>query len=283
MSNDKGILYVVATPIGNLGDITARACEVLAGADLLLAEDTRHSRRLLDKLGITTPLKSCHDFNERETTSYIITRLLAGEKIALISDAGTPLISDPGYHLVTTAHEQGVRVIPVPGPSAVIAALSVAGLPTDRFVFAGFAPERRAARRRCLATYAAETGTIIFYETPHRIMEFLQDAVDIFGANRLAVITRELTKIYETVFRDQLIDLLHHFEQHPDQRKGEFVVLIRGAEASVEDQEHEITSLLAIFFKHGIPLKQAVSITREINGGNKNLIYSIALELSEKQ
>ncbi|HHO68310.1 MAG TPA: 16S rRNA (cytidine(1402)-2'-O)-methyltransferase, partial [Gammaproteobacteria bacterium] len=193
-----GTLFVVATPIGNLGDMTPRGVEVLQQADLIAAEDTRHSRRLAEHFGIATPMLALHEHNERSVAARLVERLRQGESIALISDAGTPLISDPGYQLVRAAREAGVPVVPVPGASALVAALSVAGLPTDRFVFEGFLPPRQAARRKRLEALKDEPRTLVFYESSHRIVDSLNDLKDVFGPGRQALLARELTKAFET-------------------------------------------------------------------------------------
>lgn len=199
LNSTAGSLFVVATPIGNLDDISARALKVLRDVKLIAAEDTRHSQRLMQHFGISTPLAACHEHNEREEGSRFITRLLAGDDVALISDAGTPLISDPGYHLVRQARAAGINVVPVPGACALIAALSAAGLPSDRFIFEGFLPAKAVGRRARLQALKEEPRTLIFYEAPHRILECLQDMELVFGGERLALLARELTKTFETL------------------------------------------------------------------------------------
>ncbi|MGH8412929.1 MAG: 16S rRNA (cytidine(1402)-2'-O)-methyltransferase, partial [Pseudomonas sp.] len=199
LNSTAGSLFVVATPIGNLDDISARALKVLRDVKLIAAEDTRHSQRLMQHFGIPTPLAACHEHNEREEGSRFITRLLAGDDVALISDAGTPLISDPGYHLVRQARAAGINVVPVPGACALIAALSAAGLPSDRFIFEGFLPAKAVGRRARLELVKEEPRTLIFYEAPHRILECLQDMELVFGGDRLALLAREITKTFETL------------------------------------------------------------------------------------
>ena len=281
MLTQSGTLYVVATPIGNLDDITIRAVSILKYVDLIAAEDTRHSRILLSHLGIKTPLKSYHEHNEAESTAFLIERLQQGENIALISDAGTPLVSDPGYKLICAAHEYNIHIVPVPGPSALISALSVAGLPTDRFIFEGFAPEKQAARIKRLTSLVEEQKTVIFYETPHRIVEFLKDAVDIFGQDRLAVIAREMTKRFEVVRKEPLGKLLDWIEEDTRQQRGEIVVLIQGSK-TLTRQTGLGDQMLGVLLKHSISVKQAASIVAEITGDRKNELYNRALQLKHE-
>ena len=228
-------LYVVATPIGNLQDISLRALRVLGEVDCIAAEDTRHSARLLQHYDLRTPLVALHEHNEERATPALLARIAAGESVALVSDAGTPLISDPGYRLVVAAREQGLPVFVVPGPSAVTAALSVAGLPSDRFVFEGFLPAKAAARRNRLQQLAGETRTLVLFESSHRIEAAVADLAAVFGAQRRAVLCRELTKQFETVHGDELGRLGEWLAADPNQRKGEFVVLVAGAQP-VEDE-----------------------------------------------
>ena len=223
-----GSLYVVATPIGNLDDISARALKVLRDVSLIAAEDTRHSLRLMQHFGISTPLGACHEHNERDEGSRFIQRLLAGEDVALISDAGTPLISDPGYHLVRQARAAGIPVVPVPGACALIAALSAAGLPSDRFIFEGFLPAKAVGRRTRLERLKEEPRTLIFYEAPHRILECLQDMELVFGPDRPALLARELTKTFETLKGLPLAELREFVESDSNQQRGECVVLVAG-------------------------------------------------------
>ncbi len=282
MSIQTGTLYVVATPIGNLEDLSTRASRILSEVDLIAAEDTRHSRKLLSYLGITTPLKSYHDYNERKSVPALLRYLKQGEDLALITDAGTPLISDPGYHLVQAAQVEGIRIVPVPGPSALIGTLSVAGLPTDKFIFEGFVSAKREERKKQLSALEAETRTMVFYEAPHRILDFLADAVVVFGEERLAVVARELTKKYETIYRDTLGNLFDYLRNNKMQRKGEFVVVIRGtaAERHADDLENE--RILKILLTH-LSVKEAAVVAAEITGGRKNELYKLALNLSNKE
>ena len=240
MNSVVGSLYVVATPIGNLDDISARALKVLRDVSLIAAEDTRHSLRLMQHFGITTPLGACHEHNERDEGSRFIQRLLAGEDVALISDAGTPLISDPGYHLVRQARAAGVRVIPVPGACALIAALSAAGLPSDRFIFEGFLPAKAVGRRSRLELLKEEPRTLIFYEAPHRILECLQDLELVFGPDRPALLARELTKTFETLKGLPLSELRAFVEGDSNQQRGECVVLVAGWTAPETEESFSV-------------------------------------------
>lgn len=280
MSNLAGRLYIVATPIGNLDDVTLRAIEVLRGVDRILAEDTRHSRRLLDHLGIAKPMLSLHEHNEVEATGRIVEQLKAGESLALVSDAGTPLISDPGFPLVRACREQGIAVIPIPGPSALLAALSVAGLPTDRFRFEGFLPRRQQARKAHLESLVRETTTLVFYESSHRILESLNDLVEVFGGLRVAVLARELTKLHETVRSAPLAELLQWVEADDNQRKGEIVVLVAGAEAGGDRLSVDVDGLLGVLLEE-LPVKQAAGLAARITGEKKNLMYRRALEMTK--
>ncbi len=274
-----GTLYVVATPIGNLGDMTPRAVETLKSVGHIAAEDTRHSGALLRHFGISTPMIALHDHNERQRTEMLLQRLATGEDIALISDAGTPLISDPGYHLVRHTRAAGVKVVPIPGASALIAALSVSGLATDRFCFEGFLPAKSAARRARLEQLSRETRTLAFYEAPHRIEETLEDAVAVLGNEREAVLARELTKTWETLLAMPLGELLEKVKSDSDQRRGEIVLLIAGAETSdeAEEEAHRIASLLA----EELPVKQAAALAAKITGARKNALYDFLLKQAE--
>lgn len=283
MSSDKrAILYIVATPIGNYADFSPRAREVLAGADVIAAEDTRHSARLLQHMGISTPCVAYHEHNERTMCDKLVGQLLAGTSVALISDAGTPMISDPGYHLVRAAQEAGIPVSAIPGPSALVTALSVSGLPSDRFIFEGFLPSKSGTRRNRLQELAAETRTLIFYESPHRILDSLTDMATIFGAEREGVIARELTKTYETVRRAPLGELQQWVAADHEQQLGEIVVLIHGApNRPVQEIDPESARILAILNAE-LPLKQAASLTAEITGLKKNALYKYGLGVGEK-
>lgn len=277
--SSNGVLYVVATPIGNLQDISARALDTLRQVARIAAEDTRHSRRLLARFGIATPLLALHEHNEAEMSRTLVAMLQAGEDIALIADAGTPLVSDPGYRLVRAVRAAGLRVVPVPGPAACIAALSAAGLPCDRFVFEGFPPSRQAARRQRLEALRSESRTLIFYESTHRIMESLGDMAGIFGAGREAVIARELTKTFETIRGGTLGGLLEWLAAEPVQRKGEFVILVHGI-ASREPGKPEAaqTRVLELLMQE-LPLKRAAALAAKLTGLPKNRLYEHGLTL----
>ena len=274
-----GSLYVVATPIGNLDDNSARALKVLRDVSLIAAEDTRHSLRLLQHFGLSTPLGACHEHNERDEGSRFIQRLLAGDDVALISDAGTPLISDPGYHLVRQARAAGVKVVPVPGACALIAALSAAGLPSDRFIFEGFLPAKAVGRRSRLELLKEEPRTLIFYEAPHRILECLQDLELVFGPERPALLARELTKTFETLKGLPLSELRAFVEGDTNQQRGECVVLVAGWTAPETDEvvSSEAMRILDLLLKE-MPLKRAAALAAEITGERKNVLYQVALE-----
>lgn len=267
-----GALHVVATPIGNLGDLGARAREVLAGVDAICAEDTRHTRQLLNALGIERPLLALHEHNEADMAWKLAERLRAGESLALVSDAGTPLVSDPGYRLVREVRAAGLRVVPVPGACAAIAALSVAGIPSDRFCFEGFLPAKAGARRERLRALAREMRTLVFYESAHRIEESLSDLVAEFGADREAVLARELTKLFETVFGETLGDIAARVAADPDQRKGEFVLVVRGAEDDAEARLLEGQRLYARLVEHLKP-SLAAKLAAEISGAPRKALY----------
>ncbi|MCG7896915.1 MAG: 16S rRNA (cytidine(1402)-2'-O)-methyltransferase [Candidatus Thiodiazotropha lotti] len=276
----KGVLYVVATPIGNLDDLTPRAVEILKQVDFIAAEDTRHTRPLLRHYAIDTPMRSLHQFNERAKMETLLAELDQGSSIALVSDAGTPLISDPGFPLVRGYAAVGGEIVPIPGASALACALSAAGLPTDRFLFAGFPPRSRSQRQKWLQDLTTERATLVFYEASHRVVESLEDMSASFGSERDAVIAREMTKTYETFLRGNLESLLQILQQDEDQRKGEFVILIEGStvvsQTRVEvDVEQMLITLLA-----ELPLKQAVSLASKVTGIKKNKLYNQALELS---
>lgn len=274
-----GKLYVVATPIGNLDDISPRALRTLREVALIAAEDTRHSIRLLQHFGITTVLAACHDHNEREQGGRFVARLLAGDDVALISDAGTPLISDPGYHLVRQVRAAGIEVVPVPGPSALIAALSAAGLPSDRFIFEGFLPAKAAARRGRLDLLKEEPRTLIFYEAPHRVLESVQDMASLFGKERHAVLARELTKTFETLKGAPLGELAEWIAADSNQQRGECVLLVTGWQAPEGEDAISGEALRVLDLLLGeLPVKRAAALAAEITGVRKNLLYQAALE-----
>jgi len=274
-----GTLFVVATPIGNLDDLSARALKVLGAVTLIAAEDTRHSARLMQHFGIGTPLAACHEHNERDEGNRFIERLLAGDDVALISDAGTPLISDPGYHLVRQARATGVRVVPVPGACALIAALSAAGLPSDRFVFEGFLPAKTVGRRARLELVREEPRTLIFYEAPHRILECLQDMREVFGGDRQALLARELTKTFETLQGLPLDQLCEWVAADANQQRGECVVLVAGWQAPEDEAAVSVEALRVLdLLLAEMPLKRAAALAAQITGVRKNLLYQAALE-----
>lgn len=267
-----GILHVVATPIGNLGDFSPRAVETLKSVAAICAEDTRRTRPLLQQFGIDTPLIALHEHNEDEIASRLVARLRVGESLALVSDAGTPLVSDPGYRLVRAAREAGIRISPVPGAAALIAALSVAGLPSDRFVFEGFLPAKAGARRERLQALAGESRTLIFYEASHRIVEFLDDAASAFGAERPAVVARELTKLFETVLDGPLGEVRSRIEQDPNQQKGEFVVLVEGAGEDADARLVEGQRVYRTLSAH-LPPSTAAKLAAELTGAPRKALY----------
>lgn len=268
---------MVATPIGNLDDITRRAVRVLSEVDCIFCEDTRHSGRLLAELGISTQRISLHEHNERARTSAVIGRLRAGVSCALISDAGTPLINDPGFVLVRALRDAGIRVVPVPGACAVVAALSAAGLPTDRFSYEGFLPAKTKARRERLAVVAREPRTLVFYESPHRLREMLSDAVKIFGGERQACVAREMTKLHEEFRSGTLSELCHWTVTTPNATRGEIVVVIAGAEP-VQQAEGSIDpdSLLRELLKE-LPASKAAKLAASITGVPRKQLYQRAL------
>ena len=278
MSNEPGCLFVIATPIGNLEDISARAARLLGEVDRVLAEDTRHTRRLLNHLGVDRPLQAVHDHNEAGQVAALIADMQGGRRLALVSDAGTPLISDPGFPLVRACRESGIDVLAVPGPSALTAALSVAGLPIDRFRFEGFLPRRSQARRDRLTELADEPITLVFYESSHRIAAALADCVAVFGAERQATLARELTKRFETVRYDTLGRLRRWVEDDPDQQRGELVLMVAGrpdAEAGPLDDR-----LLRLLLEE-VPVRQAAAIVARFTGAPKNAVYRRALALRD--
>lgn len=281
MGFHKQCLYIVATPIGNLGDFSPRAVEVLQQVDLIAVEDTRHSGRLLQHFAIKTPMQALHDHNERKLADALVQKIENGQTLALISDAGTPLLSDPGYYLVRLAREKGIRVIPVPGACAAITALSAAGLATDRFRFEGFLPAKSSARRQQLESLKQETLTLLFYESPHRIEDSLSDMRTIFGSQRQAVLARELTKTFETIRNGTLAELSQWVAGDPNQRKGEIVVLVQGAAvADPDDLDANAERVLKILLQ-ALPLKQAATLAAEITGVRRKKLYTRGLELKQ--
>jgi 16S rRNA (cytidine1402-2'-O)-methyltransferase len=275
-----GNLFIVATPIGNLKDITFRAVETLKNSTYIVAEDTRHCKVLLSHYGIQTPLLSLHEHNEKEQIESLLARLLQGSSLALISDAGTPLISDPGYRLVSEARARGLTVVPIPGPCAAIAALSVSGLATNNFVFEGFLPMKTTARVKALEGLSKEPRTLVFYEAPHRILEVLKDLLLVFGPERKAVIAREMTKVYETIHGGKLEDLVAWVEKDANQQRGEIVLMV---EAAKRDEEKPVGKsageVLDILLKE-LPLNQAVKLACELSGEKRNKLYKQAIAKS---
>ncbi|RII25073.1 MAG: 16S rRNA (cytidine(1402)-2'-O)-methyltransferase [Geobacter sp.] len=271
-----GTLYIVATPIGNLEDMTFRAVRILKEVDLVAAEDTRHSRKLLTHFGISRPLTSYYDHNQNFKGNYLLERLQAGDSVALISDAGTPCISDPGYQLVRDAVAAGITVVPVPGPSAAITALSAAGLPTDAFVFAGFLPNRAGKRREKLSSLTGEQRVIVFYESPNRLLATLADMLELFGV-REVVVARELTKIYEEFVRGPLPDVLAGLEGR--QIKGEVVILVAPSDAPEAPSVEDVPKLLQHCLEEGLSLKDAVKQVALETGHSRSAVYEEALRL----
>jgi len=272
VATSAGTLHVVATPIGNLRDLSPRALDTLKSVAAVCAEDTRHTRQLLAHYGIERPLLALHEHNEDEVASKLVARLLGGDSLALVSDAGTPLVSDPGFRLVRAARAAGVRVSPLPGPCAFIAALSVAGLPSDRFVFEGFLPAKAGARRERLAQLVAESRTLVFYESAHRIDAALEDFAAAFGGDRRAVLARELTKLFETVLDGTLAQLHAQVVSDANQRKGEFVLLVEGAGDDVDARIAEGRRLYAKLGEH-LPPSTAARLAAELSGAPRKALY----------
>ncbi|OCG08983.1 16S rRNA (cytidine(1402)-2'-O)-methyltransferase [Gilliamella sp. wkB178] len=273
-------LYIVATPIGNLDDITLRAINTLKNVDLIAAEDTRHSGLLLQHLGIKAKLFALHDHNEQEKSQILIDKLKAGLSIALISDAGTPLINDPGYHLVKACRDNQIDVVPIPGACAAITALSVAGLPSDKFIYEGFLPAKSKARQDSLAKLVHETRTMIFYESTHRLMDTLDDMQAIFGADKQIVLAKELTKTWETIINLCVSDLIAWLNEDLNRQKGEFVLIVEGHNKTENDVEPEVINTLKLL-QQELPLKKAAAITAEIYGLKKNQLYQFGLTLTK--
>ncbi|MGD8672365.1 MAG: 16S rRNA (cytidine(1402)-2'-O)-methyltransferase [Thiogranum sp.] len=275
----EGVLYVVATPIGNLSDMSQRAVEVLNKVDRIAAEDTRRTGRLLQHYAIQTPMVALHEHNERELAPGLVKQIGEGQTLALVSDAGTPLISDPGYRMVRLAREAGVNIVPVPGPSALIAALSASGLPTDHFVFEGFLPSRQTARKARLEALRSEPRTLVFYEASHRILDCLKDMLVVYGVERRAVLARELTKQFETIRDGTLQELVRWISDDPNQQKGEFVVIVEGEQANeahaVDAEAERVLNLLL----DELPIKTAAKLAARITGVNKRALYDRALQI----
>lgn len=270
---NESALYVVATPIGNLADMVPRAVEVLQTVAVIAAEDTRHSARLLEHFHIRTPMLAYHDHSDSQTTQRLIERLAGGESVALISDAGTPLVSDPGYQLVAAARTAGIRVVPIPGACALIAALSASGLPSDRFCFEGFLPAKAGPRASRLEALADQTATLIFYEAPHRILDCLDHLASVFGPERQAVIAREITKTFETFLSGSLQDLRAQVAADANQQRGEIVLMVQGAQkqkhSELDQESKRIMQLLAA----ELPPKKASALVEQITGVKKKAVY----------
>ena len=274
-----GILFIVATPIGNLDDITFRAVEVLKSVDILLAEDTRHSKKLLLHLDISKPIRAFHEHNEREKSKAIIGEIHSGKSIALISDAGTPLISDPGYYLVAQAKKEGLKVVPIPGPSALITALSASGLASDSFTFLGFLPSKQTARIKLLKSLLNRTETSIFYESPKRIFATLTDMLSIYGDNREVCLAKELTKVFETIQTDSIPNLIKYLTADQNNQKGEFVILISATnKIDLAEAEVQLDSLLPILCAE-MSSSKAAKIAAKITGIDKKQCYKRAIGL----
>jgi len=279
--NQTASLYIVATPIGNLSDMSARAIEVLKEVAVIAAEDTRHSGHLLQHFSINTPMISVHEHNEQQRCETVLSRLQKGESVALISDAGTPLISDPGYRLVSYMREHGMNVVPIPGSCALIAALSASGLPSDRFAFEGFLPPKQGARKQVLENLANESRTLIFYESPRRLQASLTDMLEIFGEQRQVCLAREITKLHETITTQTLADLLAWVSSDHYQQKGECVVLVEGVKQQLDSDDAEVNRILALLLKE-LPVKKAAAMAASLLDVSKNKAYDMALKLQQK-
>lgn len=272
-------LYIVATPIGNLGDMTTRAIETLKQVDLIACEDTRTSAKLLNYFNITTPTVAYHEHNADSQTQKLIEKLLSGQSVALISDAGTPLISDPGFRLVKAAHQHGISVSPIVGACAMVGALSAAGLASDKFSFMGFLPAKTHGRQKALALWQNRPETLIFYEAPHRIIECLEDMAGVFGSDRVATLCRELTKTFETIKQATLGELLEFVKNDANQQKGEIVLVVSGVQTSQNDDEDYDAWLLRI--AQELPPKKAASIVADVLGLKKGQVYDRLLTLQQ--
>lgn len=275
-----GNFYIVATPIGNLSDISQRALAILTEVDLICCEDTRHTQKLLSHFGIKNKTLSLHDHNERQRQEYIAELLSSGKALALVSDAGTPLISDPGFHIVKYLRKHSLTVVPIPGACAAITALSASGLATDRFSFEGFLPSKSTARKSTLAELAKECRTMVFYDAPRRAIDTVADIVQTLGGERQVVLARELTKTFETIHQDSAENLLHWLQQDPNQLKGEMVLIIEGYKIEPDEISPEIISTLALLLEE-LPPKKACAIAAKIYGVKKNNLYDVALSMKK--
>ena len=280
-SNRTGVLTIVATPIGNLNDMVPRAVQTLQSVSLIACEDTRHSKKLLNHFNIDKPCVAYHDHGDRKMTESLLVRLENGEDIALISDAGTPLISDPGYRIVAEARARGITVSPIPGACAAVAALSVSGLPTDRFLFCGFLPAKTGQRKTTLNEYKGSMETLVFYEAPHRILDTVVDMVEVFGQQRLGFLAREISKTYETYLQGTLEQLRQQISLDSNQQRGEIVLVIAGAEEKTASTSVSAEKVLKLLLKE-LPASKAASITAKICGADKKAIYQAALKFQGK-
>ena len=282
VSDQPGILYVVATPIGNIGDISPRAIQVLADVDLVAVEDTRHSGRLLTRLGLKKKLISLHEHNERARAGEIIQALADGLSVALISDAGTPLLSDPGYRLLRALRDAGLTAVPIPGPSALTAALSIAGLPTDRFVFEGFLPSRGSARIEHLNLLLGEKRTLVFYEAPHRLIKTVHDMASVLGSDRAACLARELTKQYETIYYGTLGELAARAEDDSNMARGEMVIVVAGSTDQKAVDDPNIVRLLKELLTE-LPPAKAARIASRFSGQARRSLYALATQIADDE
>jgi 16S rRNA (cytidine1402-2'-O)-methyltransferase len=280
-SNRTGVLTIVATPIGNLNDMVPRAVQTLQSVSLIACEDTRHSKKLLNHFNIDKPCVAYHDHGDRQMLEKLLLRLENGEDIALISDAGTPLISDPGYRIVAKARARGISVMPIPGACAAIAALSVSGLPTDSFLFGGFLPAKTAQRKTALNEYKTATETLVFYEAPHRVLETVDDMVEIFGQQRQSFLAREISKAFETFLQGTLEQLQQQISLDSNQQRGEIVLVIAGAEEKTAGATVSAEKVLKLLLKE-LPASKAASLTAKICGADKKAMYQSALQLQGK-
>lgn len=275
----SGILYIVATPIGNLSDITIRAVEILKKVDAVLAEDTRHTKKLFDHYEIDSPLVAFHEHNENEKVDYILAQIGSGKSLALVSDAGTPLISDPGYNLVLEAKKNGISVVPIPGPSALIAALSSSGIESNNFTFFGFLPSKQSARLKLLKTKKSLNETIIFYESPKRILAALMDMLEVFGEKRQVCLAKEITKSFETILNDNLVNLIEYLTSDSSHQKGEFVIIISPAnKVDLDEAQVQLEKILPILCAE-MGASQAAKLAAKITGIDKKHCYKRAINL----
>ncbi len=271
-------LYIVPTPIGNLNDISQRALDTLQQVDLIACEDTRHTAKLLSHYQISTPTWALHDHNEQYKSEQLVTRLLSGQSVALVSDAGTPLISDPGYHLVNCCRDAGVQVIALPGPCAAVTALSAAGLPTDRFAFEGFLPAKEKARLDKIESLKDEPRTLVFYESPRRLLDSVAALIAVLGDDRRLVVARELTKTFETIHSLPAAEMLVWLQQDSNRSRGEIVLMVAGYRPDSDDELSAEALRTLTLLRGELPLKKAAALTAEIHGGKKNALYKYGLE-----